>query len=105
MMEEEKGNGLFMIPRKLWVALANDQLKRRKRYLGSDFAKPCSICVEILMCDGPIGKHICRIINEMEATGLLSGPKRIKIENRRAKMLPISRGCLEAYGLLKPKTK
>lgn len=73
--------------------------------MGNPFAKPCSTCIEILMCDGPIGKHSCRTINQMVDGGLLSGPKRIKIDNRRARMLPVSRYCLEAYGLLKPKTK
>jgi len=101
---EVSDSGIFSIPRKLWVALANDQLKRRQRYLGKAFAKPCSTCIEILMCDGPIGVNVCRTINKMIDDGLLAGPKRIKIEKRRAKMLPVSRYCLEAYGLLKPKS-
>lgn len=102
MKENVKDSGVLAIPGKLWVALANDQLKRRQRYFGKEFAKPCSTCVEILMCDGPIGEHICRTINKMMDDGLLSGPKRIKIEKRRARVLPVSRHCLEAYGLLKP---
>ena len=103
-MDIEK-NGMLAIPRKLWVALANDQLKRRERYLGKPFARPCATCVEILMCDGPIGKNICLTINGMIDSGLLSGPKRIRIEKRRATLLPVSRYCLEAYGLLKKVTK
>jgi len=101
-MKKESNNGMYAIPRKLWVALAEDQLKKRERYLGKAFAKPCSTCVEILMCDGPIGKNICRTINKMMDDGLLSGPQRIKIRKHRAKLLPVSRYCLEAYGILKP---
>lgn len=93
----------YLIPRKLWVALAHDQLRNRKRYIGAKFAKPCATCVEILMCSGPIGKHICATINKMQDDGLLSGPKRIPIDKRRAKYLPASRDCLEAYEILKPK--
>jgi len=91
----------FLITRKLWVALAHDQLKRRKRYLGAEFAKPCSTCIDILMCNGPIGKHICTTINKMLRAGLLAGPKRITIDKRRARKLPVSRSCLIAYGILK----
>jgi len=97
-----KGNGTSSIPRKLWVALANDQLKRRQRCLGKDFAKPCSTCIEILLCEGPIGEHICRTVNEMVDGGLLKGPKRINIDKRRKPILPVSRECLVAYGILKP---
>ena len=101
MAKKKKITDAFLITRKLWVALAHDQLKRRKRYLGSEFAKPCSNCIEILMCDGPIGKYICSTINEMQDTGMIKGPKRIAIDRRRARKLPVSRGCLEAYGILK----
>ncbi len=91
------------IPRKLWIALANDQLSRRKRYLGAAFAKPCSTCLEILMCEGPIGLHICRTIENMQTEGLLKGPKRIPFQRLRKKYLPVSRECLEAYGLIRKK--
>ena len=103
MANKVEDKDTFAIPRKLWVALANDQLKRRQRYLGKAFAKPCLTCIEILMCDGPIGEHLCRTINQMIDDGSLSGPKRIKIEKRRARVLPASRSCLDAYGLLKSK--
>jgi hypothetical protein len=91
---------VFMIKRKLWVALAHDQLKRSKRYLGAEFSKPCQTCIDILMCSGPMGLHFCTTINKMLDDGLLEGPKRIQIDKRRAKHLPISRDCLIAYGLL-----
>lgn len=104
MDEEIREPDAYLIKRKLWVALAHDQIKRRKRYLGSEFVKPCKTCVEILMCSGPIGKHICSTINDMLDDGLLLGPKRIPIDKRRAKLLPISRECLEAYGILKQKS-
>lgn len=100
-MAEEKNDGSYGIPRKLWVALANDQLARRKRYLGAEFAKSCNGCIEILMCDGPIGKHLCQTIDNMVKDGLLSAPKKIPINKRRQRLLPISRACLEAYDLFK----
>lgn len=94
---------IVAINRKLWIALANDQLKKRRRYLGSAFAKPCSTCLKILMCDGPIGLNICRTVHQMQDDGLLTGPKRTPFEKLRRKYLPISRDCLIAYGLAKPK--
>ena len=103
MKKPKETPDMFLIPRKLWVALANDQLERRKRYIGAVFARPCSTCIEILNCDGIVGKHICGTVDKMLDDGLLTGPKKIKINMRRAKQLPVSRSCLEAYGLLKPK--
>lgn len=100
-IKKESSPNAFLISRKLWVALAHDQLKRRKRYLGVEFAKPCSTCIEILMCEGPIGKGICTAVNEMQDIGMLKGPQRIAIDRRRARKLPVSRSCLEAYGILK----
>jgi hypothetical protein len=99
-VQESSCSREFMIKRKLWVALAHDQLKGRKRFLGAEFAKPCQTCGKILMCDGPIGLHFCTTVNQMIDDGLLKGPKRIQIDKRRAKFLPISRDCLIAYGLL-----
>lgn len=100
---KENDDGIILIPRKLWVALANDQLTRRRRYLGKGFAKPCSTCLEILMCDGPIGKHICSTLDKMQTEGLISGPKKIPFEKVRRKFLPIAIYCLEAYGLVRGK--
>jgi len=97
----KENGGIYGISRKLWVALANDQLKRRKRYMGSSFAKPCSTCIEILMCDGPVGLHICRTIEQMQKDGLVEGPKKIPFEKLRRKLLPVSKDCLIAYGIIK----
>ena len=99
--EVKEKSGIYAISRKLWIALANDQLKRRKRYMGNSFAKPCSTCLEILMCDGPIGLNLCRTIEQMQEDGLVKGPKKLPFERVRRKLLPISRDCLIAYGIVK----
>ncbi len=103
MKERIKGEtGIIGINRKLWVALANDQLAKHRRYLGKEFAKPCATCIEILMCNGPIGKRACGVVNQMVDDGLLKGPKRMPFGQLRRKLLPVSRDCLVAYGLAKP---
>ena len=89
-----------VINRKLWVALANDQLERRKKFLGR-YSKACEGCLEILMCDGPIGLHICTTIDKMQKDGLITGPKKIPFQKLRRKYLPVSVDCLIAYGIVK----
>ena len=93
-----------MINRKLWVALASDQLKRRKKFLGR-YAKACIGCLEILMCDGPIGLHLCTTLDKMQEDGLIKGIRKIPFQKLRRKYLPISMNCLIAYGLAKGKVK
>ena len=88
------------INRKLWVALANDQLKKRQRFMGR-YAKACNGCLEILMCDGPIGLHICTTIDQMQKDGLISVPKKIPFQKLRRKLLPVSMECLKAYGIVR----
>ena len=94
---------ILAINRKLWVALANDQVSRRRRLFGKAFAKPCSTCPDILRCEGPIGIHMCRTIHKMQDEGIITGLKRIPFQKLRRKVLPISRECLVAYGLLEAK--
>jgi hypothetical protein len=97
MSEKEK---TLVINRKLWVALANDQLKQHKRFMGS-YAKPCETCLEILMCEGPIGIGICSTLHQMQDDGVISGVNKIPFSKLRRKYLPVSENCLIAYGLLK----
>lgn len=102
-MSEIKSNvneGMFLISRKLWIALANDQLARRKRIFGSQ-ANVCQGCTEILNCDGPISFQVCQSLDELMECGAVTGPKKIKYERLRRRFMPISRDCLEAYGILK----
>ena len=101
----ETDNEIVLINRKLWVALAEHQTKKRRHNLGSGFATPCSQCSEILMCEGPVGFHICRTIKKMEGDGLIKGGNWILHGRRRKKMLPASKDCLRAYGLLRPGNK
>lgn len=90
------------INRKLWIALANDKLKRRKEVV-KKYSMPCETCTELLMCSGIVGTHICSTIKKMQEDGLISGPKRIPFQRLRRKLLPISEDCLIAYGLLSAK--
>lgn len=96
-----QGNdGLYLIHRKLWIALANDQFTRRKRIFGSQ-ANVCRGCTEILMCTGPVSFQVCQALDELIKCGYVTGPKKIKYSRLRRKWLPISKECLEAYGILR----
>jgi hypothetical protein len=97
-------SGLVMINRKLWTALANDQLSRHRKFMG-DYSKACVGCLEILMCEGPIGLGICSTLDQMQKDGIVSGPKKIPFHRLRRKMLPVSIDCLIAYGLMKKKAE
>lgn len=101
-MAETKDDGIVGISRKLWIALANDQLAKRKRIFGSQ-ANVCEGCLEILMCEGPISFQVCERVEELMAAGLVTGPKKIKYSQLRRRILPVSIDCLEAYGLVKKK--
>lgn len=96
---EEKPLG---ISRKLFLALANDQLTKRFRTLGVK-AVGCSGCIEILMCDGPVSLDVCKALDELVGMGAVTGSKKIPWVRRRRKLWPVSKECLAAYGILKRK--
>ena len=91
---------VYGISRKLFIALANDQLRRRKRFFGSK-ANVCKGCLDILLCDGPISFEICETIEELMDCNLLSGPQKMPWERRRRKAFPALKRCLEVYGIAK----
>lgn len=85
------------LERRFWCIIAENQLARRKDALGAD-CPPCAGCQEILLCSGPIGLHICQTIDEMIATGLLKGPRKIyPFNHTRRKYLPADEECLLKY--------
>jgi len=89
---------MIKINRKVWVILAEDQLKRRKELFGEQ-ANVCEGCREILICSGPISFQICQAIDELMTAGLLKGPKKIPFRRMRSKFLPIEEECIVKYGI------
>ena len=87
------------IPRKLWINLARRQMARRKAIFGNQ-ANVCKGCTEILLCSGPISFQVCETLDDMIATGLMSGPKKTPWQRLRRKYLPVSEECLKKYGIL-----
>ena len=92
--------GEYAITRKLFIALANDQYKRRKRTWGSE-ANVCNGCREILQCSGTISFQACQAIDDTVASEIMSGPKKSSFERFRSKYFGVSRDCLETYGIMK----
>jgi len=88
--------GIVGLARKLWIPLAEASLKRRKELFGED-ANTCEGCREILVCSGPISFQICNTMDEMMATGLLKGPKKIPFRHMRAKFLPVYEEFLQTH--------
>jgi len=83
--------------RKLWIILAEKQLRRRKRIFGKQ-ANVCRGCQEILICSGPISFQICQVVDEWIGLGFLAGPRKIYPFNKtRRKYLSADEQCLKKY--------
>ncbi len=89
-------NTMNLIERRLAVPIAEKQFRKRKRLFGAR-ASVCFGCGEILICSGPISFEVCRTLDEMTASGLLSGPKKISWRRMRRRFLPIDDECLNKY--------
>ena len=85
------------IPRKAWTLMAKHQLLKRQSIFGEQ-ANVCEGCLEILMCSGPVSFGVCQAVERLQASGHITGPKKIPFAKLRRKTLPASKECLLAYG-------